>query len=142
MAFTGSVNTSSFKKELGQAIHNIDTAGDVFKIALYTSSATLDATTTVYTTSDEIVGAGYSAGGYTLVNQAATISGTTAIFGWATYVTANLSATVHGALIYNSSKANRSVAVLDFGLDITKSAAPLTITMPTFDVTNALIRIS
>lgn len=142
MAFTGSALCTSFKKEMGQAIHNIDTSGDVFKLALYTSSATIDASTTVYSATNEIVGAGYAAGGYTLVNQAASTSGTTAFFGWNTYVTANLTATVRGALIYNSSKANRAVAVLDFGTDITKAAAPLTITMPTFDVNNALIRIT
>lgn len=142
MAFTGSTQCTSFKKELGQAIHNMDTAGDVFKIALYTSSATLDATTTVYTASNEIVGAGYTAGGYTLTNQAATIAGTTAIFAWLTYVTANLTATVRGAMIYNSTKANRACLILDFGADITKAAAPLTITMPVFDVNNALIRIN
>jgi hypothetical protein len=142
MAFTGSAICTSFKKELGQAIHNVDTAGDVFKVALYTNVASIDATTTVYSATNEVAGAGYAAGGYTLTNQAASTSGTTAYFGWVTYVTANLTATTRGALIYNSSKANRAAIVLDFGTDITKSAAPLTITMPTFDVTNALIRIT
>lgn len=146
MAFTGSVFCTSFKKELGQAIHNMDTAGDVFKIALYTDTANIGLNTPAYTATDEASGAGYSAGGATLTNQAAS-TGTsssgiqTAFFGWQTVTFSTVSLSCRGALIYNSSKANRAVAVLDFGITITKAAADLVVTMPVFDVNNALIRI-
>lgn len=146
MAFTGSVFCTSFKKELGQAIHNMDTAGDVFKIALYEDTASIDLSTTVYTATGEASGTGYFAGGATLTNQAAS-TGTsssgvqTAFFGWETTTFSSVSLSCRGALIYNSSKANRAVAVLDFGITITKAAADLVVTMPVFDVNNALIRI-
>lgn len=146
MAFTGSVFCTSFKKELGQAVHNMDTAGDVFKIALYTDTAGIDLNTTVYTATGEVSGAGYVAGGATLTNQAAS-TGTsssgvqTAFFGWESVTLSSVSLSCRGALIYNSSKANRAVAVLDFGITITKAAADLVVTMPVFDVNNALIRI-
>lgn len=146
MAFTGSVICTSFRKELGQAIHNIDTAGDVFKIALYTDTASIDLNTTAYTVTGEASGAGYVAGGVALTNQAASTgvnnSGTQiAFFGWQTVTFSAVTLACRGALIYNSSKANRAVAVLDFGNTLTKTAADLVVTMPVFDVNNALIRI-
>lgn len=146
MAFTGSTICTSFKKELGQAMHNMDTAGDVFKIALYANTASIDLNTTVYTAIGEVSGAGYVAGGIALTNQAASTginnAGVqTAFFGWQTATFSTVSLACRGALIYNSSKANRAVAVLDFGITVTKAAADLVITMPVFDVNNALIRI-
>lgn len=146
MAFTGSVICTSFKKELGQAIHNMDTAGDVFKIALYADTASIDLNTTSYTATGEVTGTGYSAGGAALTNQVAS-TGTnssgvqTAFFGWQTVTFSAVTLACRGALIYNSSKANRAVAVLDFGNTITKTAGDLVVTMPVFDVNNALIRI-
>ena len=131
---------SSYKEQLLGAVHDMDT--DVFKIALYTSSATLGAATTIYSTSDEVVATGYTAGGNTLSGAAITLSGTTAFvdFSDSTWTTATI--TARGALIYNSSKANKSVAVLDFGGDKSSTAGDFTVIMPTPDATNALIRIA
>lgn len=131
---------SSYKEQLLGAVHDMDT--DVFKIALYTSSATLGAATTIYSTSDEVVGTGYTAGGNTLSGAAITLSGTTAFvdFSNTTWTTATI--TARGALIYNSSKSDKSVAVLDFGGDKSSTAGDFTVIMPTPDATNALIRIA
>jgi O-acetylhomoserine/O-acetylserine sulfhydrylase-like pyridoxal-dependent enzyme len=131
---------SSYKEQLLGAVHDMDT--DVFKIALYTSSATLGAATTIYSTSDEVVATGYTAGGNTLSGAAITLSGTTAFvdFSNTTWTTATI--TARGALIYNSSKSNKSVAVLDFGGDKSSTAGDFTVIMPTPDATNALIRIA
>lgn len=131
---------SSYKEQLLGAVHDMDT--DVFYIALYTSSATLSAATTIYSTSDEVVATGYTAGGNTLSGAAITLSGTTAFvdFSDSTWTTATI--TARGALIYNSSKANKSVAVLDFGGDKSSTAGDFTVIMPTPDATNALIRIA
>jgi len=146
MAFTGSQICTSFKKELGQAVHNMDTAGDVFKLALYGDTASIDLATTAYTSAGEVVGTGYSAGGMTLSNLAASsatsVSGVqTAFFGWSTATFSAVTLSCRGALIYNSSKANRAVAVIDFGITIAKTAADLVVQMPVFDANNALIRI-
>jgi hypothetical protein len=132
--------TTSFKTELYQAIHNLLT--DTLKIALYTGDATLTADTTAYTASNEVVGTGYTAGGVTITGVTVNSSG------YAAYVSFNnpswTSATfiARAALIYNSSKANRSIAVLDFGADKTVTNATFTITLPTNAVTSALIRSS
>lgn len=131
---------SSYKEQLLGAVHDMDT--DVFYIALYTSSATLSAATTIYSTSDEVVATGYTAGGNTLSGAAITLSGTTAFvdFSNTTWTTATI--TARGALIYNSSKSDKSVAVLDFGGDKSSTAGDFTVIMPTPDATNALIRIA
>lgn len=144
MAITQAMCTS-FKVELLQGVHNFTpSTGDVFKIALYTSSATLDATTTVYTTSNEVTGTGYTAGGNTLTSSAGmpTSGGTTAFtdFSDTTWSTATI--TARGALIYNSSDSNKAVCVLDFGSDKTSTAGNFTIVFPTADATNAIIRIA
>ena len=142
MAISQSMCTS-FKTELMTATHNFTAStGDVFKIALYTSAATLDATTTAYTSSNEVSGTGYTAGGNTLTNVTPTSSGTTAFTDFAdtTWTTATI--TARGALIYNSSKSNKSVCVLDFGSDKTSTAGNFTIVFPTPDATNAIIRIA
>jgi len=131
---------SSYKEQLLGAVHDMDT--DVFYIALYTSSATLSAATTIYSTSNEVAGAGYTAGGNILSGAAITLSGTTAFvdFSNTTWTTATI--TARGALIYNSSKSNKAVAVLDFGSDKSSTAGDFTVIMPTPDATNALIRIA
>lgn len=151
MAITQAMATS-FKIEILDGIHNFGTGviraattADTFKIALYTSSATLDATTTVYTTSNEVVGTGYTAGGYTLtISQVPTNggSGTTAYlsFGNASWTTATI--TARGAMIYNSTQSNKCVAVLDFGSDKSSTAGTFQINFPTADATNAIIRIA
>ena len=131
---------SSYKEQLLGAVHDMDT--DVFYIALYTSSATLSAATTIYSTSNEVVATGYTAGGNILSGAAITLSGTTAFvdFSNTTWTTATI--TARGALIYNSSKSDKSVAVLDFGGDKSSTAGDFTVIMPTPDATNALIRIA
>jgi hypothetical protein len=134
---------TSFKQELLTATHNFTAStGDVFKIALYTSSATLGASTTAYTTSNEVTGTGYTAGGNTLTNVTPTTSGTTAFtdFGDTTWTTATI--TANGALIYNSSKSNKAVAVLAFGGDKTSTAGDFTIIFPAADASNAIIRLA
>lgn len=142
MAITQAMCTS-FKVELLQGVHNFTAStGDTFKIALYTSSATLGASTTVYTTSDEVTGSGYTAGGNTLTNVTPTSSGTTAFTDFAdtTWTTATI--TARGALIYNSTEADKAVCVLDFGSDKTSTAGNFTIVFPTADASNAIIRIA
>ena len=142
MAITQAMCTS-FKQEILVATHDFTTStGDVFKIALYTSAATLDATTTAYSATNEVAGTGYSAGGLALTNVTPTTSGTTAYvdFDDATWTTATI--TARGALIYNSTKANKAVAVLDFGTDKTSTAGNFTVSFPAFDATNAIVRIA
>jgi hypothetical protein len=130
--------TTSFKKELYQAIHDLST--DTIKVALYTGNANLNADTTVYTTTNEVSGTGYTAGGQVMTGVAINASGYTAYANWANVVwTAAL--TARCALIYNASKGNKSVAVLDFGSDKT-STTTFTITMPANTATTALIRSS
>jgi len=129
--------TTSFKAELYQAIHNLTT--DTLKIALYTGNANLNEATTEYTTSNEVSGTGYVAGGVALTGVTINSSGFTAYVDFDNVVF-NASVTARCALIYNSSKANRSVAVLDFGSD--KTSANFTITMPANTASSALIRSS
>jgi len=131
---------SSFKQELLGGIHDLDT--DVFKMALYTSAATLGAATTVYTVSNEISGPGYTAGGENMTGAVISLDGTTAIVDFADVTWPTATFTARGALVYNSSKANRAVAVLDFGSDRTATAGDFVVQMPVADATNALIRIA
>jgi len=129
--------TTSFKKELYEAVHNLLT--DVLKIALYTASANLNEATTVYSSANEVAGAGYVAGGVVVTGVTISSSGYTAYVDFADVIF-NASVTSRCALIYNSSKANKSIAVLDFGSD--KTSANFTITMPSNTSTSALIRSS
>jgi len=130
--------TTSFKKELYQAIHDLST--DTIKIALYTGNASLDASTTVYSATNEVSGTGYTAGGQVMTGVAVSSSGYTAYANWAN-VSWTGALTARCALIYNASKGNKSVAVLDFGSDKT-STTTFTITMPANTSTTALIRSS
>lgn len=141
MAITQSMCTS-FKVDLLAGNQDFDT--DVFKIALYTSSATLGASTTAYTTSGEVPSTGnYTAGGNTLtVSVTPTSSGTTAYISFANTTWAAATITARGALIYNSSKSDKAVAVLDFGSDKTSTDGDFTINFPTADASNAIIRIA
>jgi hypothetical protein len=131
---------SSFKQQILLAEHDMDT--DIFKIALYTSAATLDASTTVYTTSNEVTGTGYTAGGNTLTGATVTLTGTTAFVDFSDTSWSTATITARGALIYNSSKSNKAVAVLDFGSDKTSTGGTFTIQFPVNDATNAIIRIA
>lgn len=134
---------TSFKQELLTATHNFTAStGDVFKIALYTSTATYGAATTAYSTVNEITGTGYTAGGNTLTNVTPTTSGTTAFTDFADTTWSNATITANGALIYNSSKSNKTVAALSFGGDKTSTAGDFTIIFPTADASNAIIRIA
>lgn len=143
MAITQALCTS-FKVEILQGIHNFTAStGDVFKLALYTSSANLDATTTVYTSSNEVGNSGtYTAGGGSLTNITPTSSGTTAFLDFADISFTSATITARGALIYNSSKSNRAVAVLDFGSDKISTTGTFTVQFPTADASNAIVRIA
>ena len=131
--------TTSFKQELYEAIHNFTT--DTFKIALYTANATLNQNTTEYTAVDEISGTGYTATGKTLVAPTVNASDGTAYISFNNISWTSASFTARGALIYNSSKDDRSVAVLDFGSDKTTTST-FTITFPANTATSAIIRSS
>ena len=142
MAITQAMCTS-FKKELMTATHDFTAASNVFKLALYTSSATLDASTTAYTATNEVSGTGYTAKGEFLTSVTPTSSGTTAFtdFNDLTFSTATI--TARGALIYNeAATGDPSVCVLDFGSDKTSTAGDFTISFPTADASNASIRIA
>jgi hypothetical protein len=132
---------NSFKQELLQGLHDLD--GHTLKMALFTSSATLDATTTAYSTTNESSGTGYTAGGATLANVAVSLSGTTAFvdFDDVSFTSATISDAA-GALIYNSSASDKAIAVVDFGSTKSVSSGTLTITLPTASATTALIRVS
>jgi hypothetical protein len=130
--------TTSFKKELYQAIHNLAT--DTVKIALYTANVDLNADTTVYSTTNEVVASGYTAGGQVMTGVSINSSGYTAYANWDN-VSWTAALTARCALIYNASKGDKSIAVLDFGSDKT-SATTFTITMPNNTSTTALIRSS
>ena len=130
--------TTSFKAEVYQGVHDLLT--DTIKIALYTASANLDQTTTVYTTLNEVVASGYTAGGEVMTGVALNTSGYTVYVNWAN-VSWSTAVTARCALIYNASQGNKSIAVLDFGSDKT-STSTFTITMPANTATSALIRSS
>jgi hypothetical protein len=143
MAITQALCTS-FKQALldGEMDFSSDTS-QTFKIALFTSSATLDATTTAYSVTNEVSGTGYIAGGNTLTISANPgTSGTTAFLDFADTTWATATITARGALIYQSGGSNPAVAVLDFGADKTSTAGDFTIQFPTADASNAIIRIA
>jgi hypothetical protein len=129
--------TTSFKAQLYEGVHNLLT--DTLKIALYTAAADLNEATTVYTTTAEVTGTGYVAGGVALTGVTISTSGYTVYVDFADVVF-NASVTARCALIYNVSKGNKSIAVLDFGSD--KTSTNFTITMPANTATAALIRSS
>ena len=143
---------TSFKVEILDGIHNFgvgviraSTAADTFKIALYSTLATLDAATTVYTTLNEVTGTGYVAGGNTLVISQAPTSTSTETTAWlnfsnSSWTTASFSA--DGALIYNSTQGNKAVAVLNFGSTKTATSQTFTVTFPASTSDAAIIRIS
>ena len=143
MAITQAMSTS-FKVEILQGVHNFGpTAPDTFKIALYTSSANLDASTAIYAATNEVVSAGYTAGGLTLtVSPTPTSGGTTAYLSFSSPITwSGVSFTARGALIYNSTEANKAVAVLSFGTDQTVSGGDFNIIFPAATSTTAILRI-
>lgn len=134
---------TSFKSELMSALHDFDNpGGNTFKIALYTSSATLGASTTAYSATNEASGTGYSAGGNTLTSVSPTTSGTTAYVDFADTTWANSTITANGALIYNANSSNAAVVTLAFGSDKSSSNGDFTIVFPTANATDAIIRIA
>jgi hypothetical protein len=148
MAFSGNYMCTSFKQELLQAQHDFTAStGDTLKLALYTNSASFDASTTDYTTTNEVTGTGYTAGGGTLTNVTPTTSGTTAFTDFADLTFSSATITARGALIYNTTTGSGTgttdtVVVLDFGADKTSTAGDFQIVFPTADATNAIIRIA
>jgi hypothetical protein len=141
--------TTSFKVELLQAIHNFGpTTPNTFKVALYTAAANIGPTTTVYSSTNEVTGAGYTAGGNTLVISVSPTSGNnsssvpTAYVSFSNSTWTNATFTCRAALIYNVTQGNKSVAVLDFGSDKTVNNDTFQIIFPTPDANSAIVRIS
>ena len=148
MAITTNAICNTFKKELLQGKHDFDTSSDTYKLAMYTSSATLGASTENYTTSNEVANTGqYAAGGGTLVNQGVKVSSGVAITDFADLSFTGVTLTARGALIYNTttdggSNTTDAVAVLDFGGDKTATAGTFTIQFPAFTTSAAILRIA
>lgn len=142
MAISTAVPTS-FKSELLQGLHNFaSSGGDTFKIALYTSSATMDATTTAYSATNEVSGTGYTAGGASLTNSGVSTSGTTGYTDFADASWSSSTITARGALIYNSTNSNRAAGVYNFGSDVSSTSGTFTVTFPAADASNAIIRLA
>ena len=143
MAITTALCTS-FKQELMEAVHNFkNSGGNTFNLALYTSSASLGAGTTAYTTSNEVSGTNYTAKGAALTRVDPTTSGTTAFTDFADLTFSNATVTARGCLIFNdTASGDPSVCALDFGGDKTSTAGDFTIQFPTADASNAIIRIA
>ena len=145
MAITSAICTS-FKQELLVGTHNFTaTSGNTFKIALYTSSASLGAGTTAYSSSNEMTYSSvtaYTAGGATLTSVTPTTDSTTAVCDFADVSYTSASFTANGALIYNDTQSDKAVAVIAFGSDKTVTSGTFTIQFPTADATNAIIRLA
>jgi hypothetical protein len=144
MAITTNAIANSFKKELLEGKHNFTAStGSAFKLAMYTSAATLGKSTTSYTTGSEASSpAGYTAGGKALVNTGTSVATNTAITTFSNLSFTNVTLTARGALIYNTSNSNSAVAVLDFGSDKTATAGTFTIQFPAYTTSAAILRIS
>ena len=143
MAITTALCTS-FKQEILEAVHNFkNSGGSTFNLALYTSSASLGAGTTAYTTSNEVSGTNYTAKGASLTRVDPSTSGTTALTDFADLTFSNATVTARGALIFNDSASGvPAVCALDFGGDKTSTAGDFTIQFPAADASNAIIRIA
>ena len=143
MAFTGNYMCTSFKKELMTATHNFTNGANVFKLALYTNSASFTAATTAYTTSNEVTGTNYTAGGNTLTRVNPATSGTTAFTDFADTTWSSSTITARGAMIYNdTASGDPTVVVLDFGADKTSTSGDFQIVFPAANASNAIIRIA
>ena len=141
MAITAAV-CNSFKLESLPTAAGVHRAGDVYKCALYTSAATLSNATTVYTATGEVVGAGYVAGGAILSGLATALDGDTAYLDFTDPTWPASTITARGALIYNSSKGNKAVGVLDFGQDISSTNGLFTVALPAPDAAHASVRLA
>jgi hypothetical protein len=147
MAITTNAICNTFKKELLQGKHDFDTSSDTYKLAMYTSAATLGASTENYATTNEVSSSGYTAGGSALVNQGVKVSSGVAITDFADLSFTGVTLTARGALIYNTttdggSGTTDAVCVLDFGGDKTATAGTFTIQFPAFTTSAAILRIT
>ena len=135
---------NSFKKEILEGIHDLESGGDTFQLALYTSVATLSSATTSYTTSSEVAASGvYVAGGGVLQSQQVSLAtGGVAIVDFADLSFTGVTLSARGALIYNDTEADKSVCVLDFGADKTATSGTFTIQFPQFTSSSAILRIA
>lgn len=135
---------SSFKRQLLEAVHNfLLTGGDTFKAALYVAAATLDASTTTYSSTNEVAATGgYTAGGATLTRVNPALSGTTAYTDFADVTYAASTITARGMLIYNSTDSNAAVSSHDFGSDKSSSGGDFVLQFPAADASNAILRIA
>ena len=145
MAITTNAICNSFKKELLQATHNFGTTagtGNKFKLAMYTTNATIGASTTSFTTGGQVTSpAGYTSGGKALVNTGTSLASAVAITNFSNLSFTNVTLTARGALIYNTSASNKAVCVLDFGGNKTATAGTFTIQFPAFTTSAAILRI-
>ncbi len=143
MAITQAV-ANSFKKEILEGVHDLESGGDTFQLALYTSVATLSSATTSYTTSSEVAASGqYAAGGGVLQSQQVSLAtGGVAIADFADLSFTGVTLTARGALIYNTTETKKAVCVLDFGADKTATSGTFTIQFPNFTSSSAILRIA
>ena len=147
MAITTNAICNSFKKELLQGKHDFDTSSDTYNLAMYTSLATLGASTENYITGNEVSSSGYTAGGKALVNQGVKVSSAVAITNFANLSFTGVTLTARGALIYNTTTdggtgTTDAVCVLDFGGDKTATAGTFTIQFPAFTTSAAILRLT
>tara|TARA_R100001086_G_scaffold224877_1_gene142956 strand:+ start:668 stop:1096 length:429 start_codon:yes stop_codon:yes gene_type:complete len=142
MAISSAIPTS-FKQEILVGTHNFTaSSGNSFKLALYTSSATLGASTTAFTTTGQASGTNYTSGGATLTSVTPTTSGTTAVCDFADLTFSTATITCRGAMIYNDTQSDKACAIVDFGGDKTSTAGDFTVVMPSPTATGAIIRIA
>ena len=135
--------TNSFKQEILEGVHDLESGGDTFHLALYTSAATLGAATTSYTTGSEVANSGqYAAGGGVLQSQQVSLDTGVAIVDFADLSFTGVTLTARGALIYNTTETNKAVCVLDFGSDKTATSGTFTIQFPPFTSSQAILRIA
>jgi len=142
MAITTNAIANSFKGQILRAIHNFTiSTGNTFKLAMYTTAATLGASTTSFTTASQVSSAGYTSGGKALVNSGVKVSGAIAITNFSNVSFTGVTLSARGALIYNTSATNKAVCVLDFGGTKTATAGTFTVQFPAFTTAAAIIRI-
>lgn len=141
MAITSAIATS-FKQEILVEGHNLTNGADSIKLALYTSSATMGASTTAFATTNQVSGTNYSSGGGTLTNVTPSTSGTTAIVDFADFTFGTATVTARGCLLYNSTNSNKALCTIDFGGDKTSTAGDFTIVFPSPTATGAIIRLA
>jgi|TARA_R100001530_G_scaffold54447_1_gene40157 hypothetical protein len=141
MAITSAI-CSSFKQQILVEGHNLTNGSDSIKLALYTSSATLGAGTTVYVTTGQVTGTNYSAGGSALTNVTPALSGTTAVCDFADLTFGTATVTARGCLLYNNTNGNKALCAIDFGGDKTSTAGDFTVVFPSATATGAIIRLA